>query len=87
MPARKTITIQRKEAAVRTIGVAIHAILPILPMLAVDCYVGRRIEAERDEIRVGGLDRVMRERQLVTTPRRGGCWWGHDDDADVDGIE
>jgi hypothetical protein len=65
------MTRHMKEAMVRTIGVAMHAILPILPMLAVDCYVSRRIEAERDGIRVGGLDLVMRERQLVTSPRRG----------------
>jgi hypothetical protein len=44
------MTIQMKEATVRTIGVAMHAILPILPMLAVDC------EAECDGIRVGGID-------------------------------
>jgi len=47
---------QMKEATVRTIGVAMQAILPSLPILAVDFYASRRSEAARDGIRMGGLD-------------------------------
>ena len=36
LPARKTKTMQMKEATVRAIGVAMQTILPSLPMLAVD---------------------------------------------------
>lgn len=53
LPARKTTTMQMKEATVRTIGVAMQTILPSLPMLAVDRYVSRRIEATR-AMKLGG---------------------------------
>jgi hypothetical protein len=56
VPARKTRMMQIRETMVRTIGVAIQAILPSLPMLTVELDDNRRIEAICDEIKEGGLD-------------------------------